>query len=199
MNGLSLAEALKKLEVENANHWTADGLPRIETLQFLTADTTLTRDMVNAYVGFTRDTATTFFSDESGEPSIPATVPLPPIEIPATLPEVDAPKDEEIELRDDIASLDQEIEDLTSEIDKARSHLVKLTEEVSVKRERLSEIVGIETTQDAINSYLNRQKEHLQNRGSRLKMIAESGINLKDLAHDLKAPIDVKPKKRRAR
>lgn len=210
MNGLSLEEALKKLEVDNANHWTAEGLPRIETLQFLTANTGLTREMVNEFAGFNRITAATFFNI----PAEVVTIPSPPIdnEIIGGLIENEAEQDtalfgqtekvisdDEIELRDEIASLDQDIELLISGIDSTKKRLIELTQLVSVKREKLAEIVGIETTQDAIGSYLNRQKENLQNRGSRLKMIADSGINLKDLAHDLKAPIDIKPKKRRAR
>jgi hypothetical protein len=210
MNSLSLKEALKKLEVHNANHWTAEGLPRIETLQFLTANTGLTREIVNEFAGFNRTTAATFFNAETEVVTIPA----PPVDgeniggFVENEAEQDAAfsgetekviADDEIELRDEIASSDQEIELLISGIDSTKKRLIELTQLVSIKREQLAKIVGIETTQDAISSYLNRQKENLQKRGSRLKMIADSGINLKDLAHDLKAPIDIKPKKRRAR
>ena len=34
--------ALLKLDVQNNNHWTADGLPRLDTVKMLASDQTLT-------------------------------------------------------------------------------------------------------------------------------------------------------------
>lgn len=48
--------ALAQLNVDNDNHWTADGSPRIETLRMLTGTPSLTRDeVVKADQSFTRD------------------------------------------------------------------------------------------------------------------------------------------------
>jgi hypothetical protein len=51
--------ALLKLDVQNNNHWTADGLPRLDTVRMLASDQTLTREQVAvAAPGFSRATAT---------------------------------------------------------------------------------------------------------------------------------------------
>lgn len=49
-----IIEGLRKLNVENDNHWTADGLPKIEALKF-TVGPSVTREDVNSVApGFTR-------------------------------------------------------------------------------------------------------------------------------------------------
>lgn len=54
-----LLEALAGLDVNNAQHWTSDGLPRLETVRFLSGDNSLTREAVSAAApGFTRMTPT---------------------------------------------------------------------------------------------------------------------------------------------
>lgn len=54
-----ILEALLKLDVQNNNHWTADGLPRLDTVKMLASDQTLTREQVAvAAPGFSRTTAT---------------------------------------------------------------------------------------------------------------------------------------------
>lgn len=47
--------ALKQLDTGNDNHWTTDGLPRLETVKFNAGDQSLTRDQVSqAAPGYTR-------------------------------------------------------------------------------------------------------------------------------------------------
>lgn len=50
--------ALRQLEVDNANHWTAAGEPRIETVRIVASDPSISRDDINtAAPGFNRETA----------------------------------------------------------------------------------------------------------------------------------------------
>lgn len=50
--------ALAKLEVTNDNHWTSDGLPRLETVRLLAGDQTIAREALTiAAPGFTRASA----------------------------------------------------------------------------------------------------------------------------------------------
>lgn len=52
----NLIEALMDLDPENPNHWTADGLPKVDALRFSTGNPGLTReDITNAAPLFTRD------------------------------------------------------------------------------------------------------------------------------------------------
>ena len=53
-----LKDALLKLDVGNDNHWTGDGLPRIETVKMLASNPAVTREMIaEAAPGFSRATA----------------------------------------------------------------------------------------------------------------------------------------------
>lgn len=68
-----ILEALLKLDVQNNNHWTADGLPRLDTVKMLASDQTLTREQVAvAAPGFSRTTATGYTAP-SAEQQAPQT------------------------------------------------------------------------------------------------------------------------------
>lgn len=52
----TLIEALLELDPDNPNHWTSDGLPKVDALRFATANPSLTRDdITTAAPMFTRD------------------------------------------------------------------------------------------------------------------------------------------------
>lgn len=51
-------DAVRQLDINNDNHWTTDGLPRLDTVKMLAGDPTLTREKVEESVpGFKRTTA----------------------------------------------------------------------------------------------------------------------------------------------
>jgi hypothetical protein len=53
-----LKEALQKLDVANENHWTQDGLPRLETVKFLNGGSAVTREEIEKdFPGFDKSTA----------------------------------------------------------------------------------------------------------------------------------------------
>jgi hypothetical protein len=57
-DGLSIEDALKQLDPKNNDHWTADGLPRIDAVRSLTGDQTIGREAVEkASPGFNREAA----------------------------------------------------------------------------------------------------------------------------------------------
>jgi hypothetical protein len=59
LNAAQIQGALQKLDVNNDNHWTSDGLPRLDTVKMIAGDQSLTRDVVTqAAPGFTRAVAT---------------------------------------------------------------------------------------------------------------------------------------------
>lgn len=68
-----IVEALLKLDVQNNNHWTADGLPRLDTVKMMASDQTLTREQVAVSApGFSRATATGYTAP-SAEQQAPQT------------------------------------------------------------------------------------------------------------------------------
>lgn len=55
---ISLIDAAKKFDVTNDNHWTADGLPKVETMRLFAANPAITRDDINRQLpDFVRQTA----------------------------------------------------------------------------------------------------------------------------------------------
>ncbi len=55
---MNLAQAIAKLDPEDEDHWTADGLPRMDVLVEFTGDRSITRAQVSGLSPeLTRDTA----------------------------------------------------------------------------------------------------------------------------------------------
>lgn len=53
---MQIKDALKKLDVKNDNHWTDDGLPRVDTIRLLVGDQTVTREHITReYPTFNRE------------------------------------------------------------------------------------------------------------------------------------------------
>lgn len=66
-NTQAIQAALKQLDPANNDHWTADGLARIDTVKALSGDTSLNREALEkAMPGFTRETAKSAAESQSG-------------------------------------------------------------------------------------------------------------------------------------
>jgi uncharacterized protein YdbL (DUF1318 family) len=66
-------------------------------------------------------------------------------------------------------------------------------------RVKLEEARPQRSTGNDIQDYLAAQRKNLEARAARQQMIRESGINLKELASNLKAPIDAARARRNTR
>lgn len=93
-----IQEALSKLDVTNDNHWTADGLPRLDTVKMLANESTLTREAVSAAVpGFTRTSAAQGVqapapaATPATPPPVQETPPVAPQAAPTPEPKVEEP------------------------------------------------------------------------------------------------------------
>lgn len=128
-----IVAALKSLDVNNDQHWTTDGAPRIDTLKILVGNPGLSREDVNAALpGFSRATAASFgTTGESGVPpvvidpvaqSAAGTAPQEPA-APVT-PPADQAAPEQAGSLDDLPNLNEE--PLSKEGDEARAPRGKL-------------------------------------------------------------------------
>lgn len=223
-----IVEALLKLDVKNDNHWTADGLPRLDTVKMLASDQTLTRDSVAAAApGFSRTTATGYTAP-SAEQQAPqaqgqegigeqqqsaAPQASQATESDQRADDLDAGQAEQPKMEgsagvatDDIAALEAalaEQEELVSKIRAYKVEVDKAFEEARAKedelRVKLEEARPQRSTGNDIQDYLAAQRKNLEARATRQQMIRESGINLKELASNLKAPIDAVRARRNTR
>jgi len=88
-----IADTLTKLDPNNDNHWTQDGLPRLDTIKILASDPTLTRDQVTAAApDFNRTAA---LAAAGGPPAAPATTPAAPAPVAPPAPIAAAPAAED--------------------------------------------------------------------------------------------------------
>lgn len=223
-----IVEALLKLDVKNDNHWTADGLPRLDTVKMLASDQALTRDSVAAAApGFSRTTATGYTAPSaeqqapqaqgqggSGEQQQSAAPQASQAtESDQRADDLDAGQAEQPKMEgsagvatDDIAALEAALAEQEELVSKIRAHKVevdKAFEEARAKedelRVKLEEARPQRNTGNDIQDYLAAQRKNLEARAARQQMIRESGINLKELASNLKAPIDAARARRNTR
>lgn len=190
----SIITALAKLDVTNENHWTAEGLPRLETVKLLAGDNGITREQVQVAVpGFTR-----------ANPKLPQAVVTPVVS--AGQPELDpkpAPqsKEPEADEDDDKATALAALKEAQDEANAKRAALEKAKAEYEVARDKLVEIEVAMAEQykssgmAPIRGYLDRQKDILKKRHE-IKM-ALSGINLRELQNALRSPLDSALSRRR--
>lgn len=171
MTDSALKTALLSLSVENDNHWTKAGLPRVETLKFLTGDSSLTQESVAAELpGFNRESATSPFN----------------------VVKIEKVKDEvlPLTLSEQLVFAQIELEKDRKVFIEAEKSLISKTDIVNILAERISIEIGVESSQEAIMNFLKGQQDALQVRAAKQKMILDSGINLKELAEGLKSPLD---------
>lgn len=207
-----IIEALKKLDPVNDNHWTADGLPRLDTVKMLAGDQTLTRDSVTSIVPeFSRsNTAVPDVAPTTGE--TPSSAPVKAEEVAVVVgdeqPTQEAQSQEvgtgstegttEVEtLEKEIAAQSQRVHELRVLKDQAIEAFHVEQQKEDRLREQLDRIKPADRNVDAIQSYLAAQREQLEERAARQKMISDSGIDLKALQSNLKSPLDAALSQRR--
>lgn len=191
-----VAEALRKLDVNNDNHWTADGLPRIDTVRMIAGNQALTREMITAEMPeFSRQTASLGAS---------VAVPVAPVVLDVPVEFVEKPTEPVAEVappvKEDVRDFEAEILAAQQELHEAlvaRNEAQRLVEE---KQNAMDEVISaqhayaIQTPVEvAVQGYLASQKELLTERGRRSQVLREKGVTLADI-QDLipqKAPIDI--------
>ena len=157
-----ILEALGKLDPANENHWTADGLPRIETVRMLAGDQTISREQITAEApDFSRTSST-------------------------IAPAAEAEKATEV--AEDAVDYSAAIEKAKAEV----GHLTEIRNEVDVALAKatkdLDDLIDlqnaegpVESNDTAIQGYLASQRAVLEERARRNKVLAESGVTLQDI------------------
>jgi hypothetical protein len=169
-----ITEALEKLDPANDNHWTTDGLPRIETIRMLAADQTITRDMITTEApGFSRSTAVT-----------------PTESVAPTTESEDGVVTKEYEAL--IAQAREGLDVCKADVDAANEAFRKQQQVLDDLINEQQDSGAVETNADAIMGYLNSQKNLIAERGRRAQVLRDSGVTLADIQNLIPqaAPID---------
>ena len=173
-----ILEALAKLDPTNDNHWTNDGLPRIETIRMLAADQTITREAITAEApNFSRQTAKLETPVATEEP--------------AEVIEKDYPAM--------IAEGRHYLQDAITARDEAQARVDHIQNKLDELISEQQAFAPTESNADAIRSYLNSQKGVLEERARRNKVLADSGVTLADIQGLLpqSSPLDQALKQKR--
>lgn len=188
-----LIAALKQLEPVNPNHWTAEGLPRLETIRILVGDQSVTRaDLVDVAPAFSR-------TNQAIGP-----VETAPVVTPGSLGISDIVHVEDEEVLPEGVTDEEELAFLTEEIGQlqvARDKLNVLLSEKEARRDQIQMKVDAKAPANKLSvqvqSYHERQLELRNARVAARKTLQESGVNLKELAKMTQgAPIDTARQRR---
>lgn len=169
-----ITEALEKLDPSNDNHWTNDGLPRIETIRMLAGDQSITREAITAEApNFSRQTA-----------KLEPVVTEQKTEETSEVVEKDYPAM--------IAEGRQYLQDAITARDEAQARVNHIQNKLDELISEQQAFAPTESNADAIQSYLNSQKGVLNERARRAKVLKDSGVTLEDIKALIPqaAPID---------
>lgn len=199
MSNTKILDALAKLDFGNDNHWTADGLPRLETVKLLAGDQTLTREQVRAAApSFTRAGAlgvqetrpeTTPVEAEQEKPEAEQedsslfTDPETPVVINEPAFPLTALQEAEKALAavgEEIAELNQGIAQLVSQRAVKYQEQAKLTHKVQT-------LSPAQSNQLAIGAYLAAQRDALEERRRRIEAL--KGVDVRQFLPHV-SPID---------
>lgn len=191
---LSLEQALKSLDPQNAEHWTAEGLPRVETVQLLTGDADHTRAAITSFAPmFTQGNP--FLGVEEDEVKDPEEIEG----LTAVVAEEVKAAEIEVEITDE-AKLDSYSNALSALYDE-REELNKVIRQIENERDKLVVIMDSKITASSnsnmIQGYLASQRGILEKRGATQRAIVSSGVDLSELAKAIApAPIDASRKRK---
>lgn len=203
--------ALAKLDINNDNHWTEDGAPRVDTVRFVASNQSLTRDQITqAAPGFTRATAlqpqpvlnpdgpVEDDKDDSAAPVLPVVTAPPAASAPTASEEQEPPVDALQRAKEDLQHAKANLEQARVLRDKVIAEFDALTAKVDKLQLAYEELEPKLKHDDAVQGYLASQRELLEQRAQKALFWRESGIDLKTLLPS-KAPIDMAMARRNLR
>lgn len=193
--------ALQQLDPKNDNHWTSDGLPRLETVRLMAGDAQLTREAVSAAMpGFTRAKAVpaqapipAMSEQGTSAPAIAAPAALQPVaqpessdDTPRTEPGSDNAADDQTEQGD--AEAEDPIAAATARVEIASAAQAQANQEYSQAVAELDGLIDAaaregaqETLAQQVRAYHQRQLAALQQRGDQQRRLRDANIDLKAL------------------
>lgn len=189
---MNIKDALLQLDPSNANHWTQDGMPRLETVRILLGDPTITREQVTSAAPlFTRTNLVVGEQDADGvAPDSPG---LPDV----NQAEVTPAPETTVTLEEQHTELEHTIRDLQLEIAERTSYLTSLKNRLDQLASEIERTKPKETLATTISGYHEGVKRQLQARAEARRALLESGVSLKELAKITSgAPVDARRPKR---
>jgi len=191
-----ILDALKRLDHKNDNHWTEDGLPRVDTVKLLAGDSSITRELVTKEApSFTRFSAAEEANAAGAQAPIVAASTTASTDTPIVAPAEQQPgagtdQDEGgSELEQKLAAARAELAEMEAQLAAGMVIIDAKRKEVDKLIDEHSKVHGQTPLQDALAGYFAQQKANLAERGQRMQSLKATGIDFKALL-TFKAPID---------
>jgi len=209
---MDILEALKQLDPKNDEHWTGDGLPRMDAVEALVGDESIKRaDVTAASPDFNREaaaaTATFDGTDELTIDDMPEGAYSPDSEL--TLQEQLADweaaqaRDEESNkpspmdiLQAQRAELEQRLVGVSKKEAKLREKRRVIENQISAIGKRIDQITPSNYDQSEIMRYIRNQNSINQDKAAKRRLLQESGV-AEIIRGTGKAPIDQAMAKRK--
>lgn len=186
----AILAALKQLDPTNDNQWTAEGLPRLDSVKFLSGEDSVTREQVTAASPNFNRSNLTFNAALPSEPhsNVPTGV-MQPEEVAVETPvAVDlGPSHKNLaEVREAIAEMQNKRAKIDSELLQAEQYELEVASKIDQNTPPVP-------TTNAVKGYLEQQKANLVAKAAQKAALRESGVDmdeLKKIAGGLKSPLD---------
>lgn len=203
--------ALQKLDLQNNEHWTADGLPRIDTVRMFAGNPGLSReDITKAAPDFSRQSPVLNAPLPDAPPAPVSAAPQPEPQQPDQQPEPLAPSSSSYaqptikqanEPSEGVVGdpLERALADARELMEMARQEVVAAQEKYKEAQRVVDDLINEreaggqgESTMTAVQSYLKSQQGLLNERARRARVLQESGVTLSDIQALIPqaAPID---------
>lgn len=195
---IDIKAALLKLDVSNDNHWTAEGLPRLDTVKMLVGDQSVTREQATqAIPGFTRIGAVQPVASERVTPT------TAPVMIAVPIAAQSAPEallgDPELErLWNELQDAKNVYQDMSVYKGKFEREYAEQAAKVDKLNAAYEKLVPPETITDAVQGYHESRKVQMAVQAEKAKNWKALNLNLRDIVPQ-KAPVDAIRNTRRRR
>ena len=197
---MNIIEALKKLEPADDNHWTAEGLSRLETVRMIAEDPAITRDAIEAAApAFTRANAADYdfaaaAATQASDTGKGNTNPNPfkpaadtpqnePVNTTAeTQPETETVEgDEVVDLEAALAAAERYTAEVKADLFAMEQEFKEAQAAEDAIRVKLHKAGATQNNEAIIRDYLDRQLEEYAAKQKVADELAAAGINLKAL------------------
>lgn len=181
-----ILDAINKLDPNNDNHWTMDGLAKLDTIKFLAGGTSVTREELEKIApGFNRESLRAYRANQPVE-----NVNAPePTETGGGVVEPSPAEEGPEERKAKVEAMAKEIDEQSKAIlelervhDEARKKLMDAHAKINDLNTQYQKANPPETEMDTIQKYLESEKKLGQERGEAITAFRESGVTLKDIA-----------------
>ena len=181
-----ILDAINKLDPNNDNHWTMDGLAKLDTVKFLAGGTSVTREELEKIApGFNRESLRAYRTNQPAE-----NVNAPePTETGGGSVEPPPAEEGSEERKAKVEAMAKEIDEQSKAIlelerihDESRKKLAEAHAKINDLNTQYQKINPPDSEMDTIQKYLESEKKLGQEKGEAIAAFRESGISLKELA-----------------